>query len=362
MAKYRVMMAGDLHKRMKDITTIQGYCEACRKVQTDIIKVIRKLGVTHFISLGDWFDGGYGSDVSAALTHADIDRLMADRLEGNFYGLIGNHIRIRMDSNPELFLIQPHPVFTTRHPVSRREQIIKTPDRLVLNGTEIIFMHWNADADGAMDYKVPIDPEMKHHIALFHTDMIIPGSLLSGLNMGYDVDDDTTISEALSGVEIAIVGHIHKKIGAHNIVGPTGNSTLMIIPGSLTNVDSGEKNRHESIDIPIIDIDEDGSYTLHYFKQTLHLDMLKFMRKAELDDETKQKLKSLQGKNKDALYDDLQASSFIGDSSEFLTLNRFMLQNGYREEDKDMIRSVMKNPEDIQSLIAINNRREKSDV
>lgn len=362
MAKYRVMIAGDLHKRMKDITTIQGYCDACKKVQTDIIKAIKKLGVTHFISLGDWFDGGYGSDVSAALTHADIDRLMADRLEGNFYGLIGNHIRIRMDSNPELFLIQPHSIFTTRHPVSRREQIIKTPDRLVLNDTEIIFMHWNADAEGAMDYKVPIDAELKHHIALFHTEMIIPGSLLSGLNMGYDIDDDTTISEALNGVDIAIVGHIHKKIGVHNIMGRNGNNTLMIIPGSLTNTDAGEKNRHECIDIPVIDIDEDGSYALHYYKQNLHLDMLKFMRKAELDEETKQKLKSLHGNNKDALYEDLQASSFVGDSAEFLTLNRFMLQNGYREEDKSMVRSVMKNPEDIQSLIALNNKRLEGDI
>lgn len=362
MAKYRIMIAGDLHKRMKDITTIQGYCEACKKVQTDIIKAIKKLEVTHFISLGDWFDGGYGSDVSAALTHADIDRIMSDVLGGNFYGLIGNHIRIRMDSNPELFLIQPHPVFTTRHPVSRKSQIMKTPDRLVFNGTEIIFMHWNADAEGAADYKVPIDPEMKHHIALFHTDTIIPGSLLSGLNMGYDVDDDTTISEALNGVDIAIVGHIHMKIGAHNIIGRNGNNTLMIIPGSLTNVDSGEKNRHDSIDIPVIDIDEDGAYTLHYYKQPMHLEMLRFMRKAELDEETKNKLKSLHGNNKEALYDDLQASSFVGDSAEFLTLNRFMLQNGYTEEDKSMVRSVMKNPEDIQSLIAINNKRLEGDV
>lgn len=362
MAKYRVMIAGDLHKRMKDITTIQGYCDACRKVQIDLIKAISKLEVTHFISLGDWFDGGYGSDVAAALTHADIDRLMADRLDGNFYGLIGNHIRIRMDSNPELFLIQPHKVFTTRHPVSRREQIIRTPDRLVLNSTEIIFMHWNADADGAIDYKVPIDTELKHHIALFHTDMIIPGSLMSGLNMGYDVDDDTTISEALNGVDIAIVGHIHNKIGAHNIVGRNGNNTLMIIPGSLTNVTSSEKNRHDSIDIPIIDINEDESYTLRYYKQSLHTDMLKFMKKAELDEETKKKLKSLNGNNKEALYDDLQASSFVGESADFLTLNRYMIQNGYKEEDKSMVRSVMKNPEDIQSLIALNNKRLEDDV
>ena len=37
---YKVMLAGDLHKRMKDISTIRGYCEACRNVQLDIIKTM----------------------------------------------------------------------------------------------------------------------------------------------------------------------------------------------------------------------------------------------------------------------------------------------------------------------------------
>lgn len=344
------MIAGDLHKRMKDISTIKGYCNACKNVQLDIINFIKQNGVTHFISAGDWFHGGYGSDVAAALCHTDIDRDMAEALNGNFYGVIGNHIRIQMDSNPELFLIQPHPVYRSRHDVNRNEQIIKTPDRIVLNGCEFLLKHWNPVAEGALDYKCELDPECKHHFAIFHTEQIIPAPLLHGLNMGHVISDESNISKALNGVEIAIVGHIHKVIGSHVIRSTNGKDTLMIIPGSLTNTDAGKKARHDYIDIPIITVYENGEYKLEYHRQTLHTDELTFYQKTEEDTG---KLKSLNGNTKDNLYSELQATAFIGDNQQFLTLNRFLESQGYTKSDKTQIRSVIRNPEDIDTLVYI---------
>ena len=344
------MIAGDLHKRMKDISTIKGYCNACKNVQLDIINFIKQNGVTHFISAGDWFHGGYGSDVAAALCHTDIDRDMAEALNGKFYGVIGNHIRIQMDSNPELFLIQPHPVYRSRHDVNRNEQIIKTPDRIVLNGCEFLLKHWNPVAEGALDYKCELDPECKHHFAIFHTEQIIPAPLLHGLNMGHVISDESNISKALNGVEIAIVGHIHKVIGSHVIRSTNGKDTLMIIPGSLTNTDAGKKARHDYIDIPIITIYESGEYKLEYHRQTLHTDELTFYQKTEEDTG---KLKSLNGNTKENLYSELQATAFIGDNQQFLTLNRFLESQGYTKSDKTQIRSVIRNPEDIDTLVYI---------
>ena len=344
------MIAGDLHKRMKDISTIKGYCNACKNVQLDIINFIKQNGVTHFISAGDWFHGGYGSDVAAALCHTDIDRDMAEALNGNFYGVIGNHIRIQMDSNPELFLIQPHPVYRSRHDVNRNEQIIKTPDRIVLNGCEFLLKHWNPVAEGALDYKCELDPECKHHFAIFHTEQIIPAPLLHGLNMGHVISDESNISKALNGVEIAIVGHIHKVIGSHVIRSTNGKDTLMIIPGSLTNTDAGKKARHDYIDIPIITIYESGEYKLEYHRQTLHTDELTFYQKTEEDTG---KLKSLNGNTKENLYSELQATAFIGDNQQILTLNRFLESQGYTKSDKTQIRSVIRNPEDIDTLVYI---------
>ena len=180
---YKVMIAGDLHKRMQDKSTIRGYCKACRQVQEDIMKYIKDNGVTHFISLGDWYDRGYGSDVAAALVDTELDMKMAELLHGNFYGLVGNHIRIDMDSSPETFLMQPHDVYKSRRQTNRTEQIIKTPDRFVLNGVEFILMHWNPLAQTAMDYKTEVDPDCHFHVALYHTEQVIPSHLLTSLNL-----------------------------------------------------------------------------------------------------------------------------------------------------------------------------------
>lgn len=351
---YKIMIGCDLHKRMKDISTIKGYCNACKLTQLDIMKTIKEKEITHFFSAGDWFHGGYGSDVAAALCHTDIDREMSELLNGNFYGVIGNHIRIQMDSNPELFLIQPHPVYKSRHSVNRTEQIIKTPDRVVLNNVEIMLKHWNPMADSVMDYKCEPDPDCKHHIAIFHTEKIIPHQLLSGLNMGHILYDESSVSKALNGVDIAIVGHIHKPIGSHVIRNANGKDTLMIIPGSLTNTDAGSKSRHEYVDLPVITIYEDGEYKLEYHRQYLHLDKVTFYVKTD-DDESK-RLKSLRGNSKENLYEELQSTAFIGDNQQFLTLNRFMESKGYTKADKMLIRSVIRNPADIDTLISIKNQ------
>lgn len=350
--KYRVMIAGDLHKRMKDITTIRGYTKVCNEIQWDIMDFIKKNEVTHFISLSDWFDRGYGSDVAAALAHTDIDRVMHDLLKGNFYGLIGNHIRIRMDSNPELFLIQPHPTYKSRHKVDRDFQIIKTPKELILNGVQFCFMHYNPQAESAFDYKAMINPDCHYHIGLYHTEYIIPSQHLAGLGMQATVNDNSKIGKALEDIELAIVGHVHKPIGQFTINKVDGTTTTMIVPGSLTNTDAGEISRHDSIDIPIVDIEEDGRVSLWFHTLPLRTDELIFLKK-EVSDDARQKLRSLRGNSKEKLYDEMESVTFVGESSGFMSLNAFMKQQGYTTGDKAMIRSVIHDPDNINVLLSI---------
>ncbi len=345
------MIAGDLHKRMKDITTIRGYTNVCRLVQLDLMQAIKDLGVTHFISIGDWFDSGYGSDVAAALSHTDIDREMASILNGNFYGLIGNHIRIRMDSNPELFLIQPHPVYKSRHKVARDYQIMRTPKDLILNGVQFHLMHWIKEAESALSYKALLDKNCHFHIGLYHSEYMVPSTYLHNMGMLSVVNDTSAISSALEGIDIAIVGHIHKPIGSFVVNKLDGTSTTMIVPGSLTNTDAGEIARHSEINIPIIDIDEDGTPALSYYKFNLHTDELLFMKKT-ISEDSREKLKSLRGNNKETLYDELEAASFIGDTR-FISLNSFMREQGYTPGDKNLIRTVINNPDNVDALVDI---------
>lgn len=347
---YRVMIAGDLHKRMKDITTIRGYTEVNIKVQLDLMQAIRDLEVTHFIGLSDWFDRGYGSDVAAALAHTDIDREMYELLHGNLYSLIGNHIRIRMDSNPELFLIQPHDVYKSRHPVNRDYQIFKTPKDLILDGVQFCFMHFNYKAESAYEYKALINPSCHYHIGLYHTEYVIPTHILQGMGMNI-VNDNSKISAALQDIELAIVGHVHKPIGKFIINKTDGTTTTMIVPGSLTNTDAGEGSRHDFIDIPIIDID-DGKVVLSFHHFDLHTKELIFMKKSVTED-SREKLKSLRGNAKEKLYDELEATTFVGEAGGFKTLNAFMREQGYTNGDKALIKSVINNPDNINVLLNI---------
>lgn len=352
MAKYRVLYATDLHKRMKDITTIRGYVKVCSEIETDLINLCKQLNVTHFMSGGDWFDKGYGSDVAAALAHTDSDIELAKAVNGNFYGVIGNHIKLHLDSNPELFLIQPHPTLLSRHKVERKEQIMKTPKSLILNGVQFHFMHWNPMAESAMDYKAMIDPNCHYHIGLYHDELIIPSERMYDVNMQDRVSDNTQISNALAGINLAIVGHIHKPLGSFVINKNDGSTTMMIVPGSLTNTDAGEKSRHSEVNLPLIDIDDGGKVTLQFVKFGLRIDELQFMKKI-IDEDTRVKLKSLRGNTKETLYEEIEQNTFIGETAEFLTLNKFMTQQGYTQGDKKLIKSVMNNPTDIHTLLSI---------
>lgn len=349
---YRVMFGGDLHKKMMDITTIHGYTKANELVQLDLMKAIKEEQINIFVSLGDWFDSGYGSDTAAALAHTDIDREMFNILNGNFYGVIGNHIKIRMDSNPELFLIQPHEYYTSRHKVTRDYQIIRTPKELVLNNVQICFMHWNKDAESAFEYKAMIRPECVYHVGLYHTENIIPAHILTSMNMYTNLSDNSKIGAALEGIDLAIVGHVHKPFGAFNISKVSGHTTKMIVPGSLTNTDAGMASRHEFIDMPILDIYENGSVSLSYHRQSLHTDVVTFSPK-KISDSSRDKLKSLRGNTKETLYEELESTTFVGESSGFQTLGMFMRQNGYTPADKALVRNAIHSPDDIDILIQI---------
>ena len=81
----RIMFAGDLHKRAKDITTTEGYVNCTLAVQRALMQEIQNKDVTKFVSLGDWYDRGYSSDIAASLSDYDIDIKMNELLHGEFY-------------------------------------------------------------------------------------------------------------------------------------------------------------------------------------------------------------------------------------------------------------------------------------
>ena len=347
----RLLFAGDLHKRPKDISTINGYVECNTAVQRSLMDLIVEKGVDYFFSLGDWYDKGYTSDIAASLVDYDLDIKLANLVHGNFYGVIGNHIRLGMDSNPELHLIQPHPVLKSRRRSSRSEQILKTPEFVRINDVQISLMHYKMEAESVAAYKPKREPWAKYHIALFHTDMIIPMKQLVNTNYGFTASSGQAIGDALEGVDLAIVGHVHNTLGMFNVGTPSGQ-VPMIVPGSLTNVDSGEKGRHSMVALPFITVSADSEVKIQFINFDIKTNMVTFKKKNV--DESREKLKSLRGKSVEDIHETEDVVAVLGNKDEaLLSLNAFMQVKNYTRADKALVRSVLKDPKDLKSLVQV---------
>ena len=348
---YRIMFAGDLHKRSKDITTIEGYVKCNTAVQLDLMRIISEYKITHFISLGDWYDKGYADDVSASLSDYDLDIQMANQLNGNFYGVIGNHIRLNMDSNPELHLIQPHDRYTSRRGTTRTEQIIKTPNILRISDVQISLIHHDIENDNLQNYKAVRQPWAKYHIACYHTEKVVPSAKLADTQYYMCNNSNSAIARCVSEVDLAIVGHIHDAIGRFQINTESGVTT-MVVPGSLTNVNSSERGRHSVIRIPVVTIEDDGRVTVGAIPFDLKLNMVTFMQKNV--EASAQKLRTLRGKPAEHLAETVNAvTSFsVGDQA-LTSLNAFFTREQYTERDKKMVKSVIAKPDDLVGLMRI---------
>jgi hypothetical protein len=337
-----------LHKRPKDISTIKGYVKCCDKVQDSLIDTIREENFTHFISLGDWYDKGYVDDVSSALADTSREEYINKILGGNFFGVIGNHIRLRLDSNPELMLIQPHHTIKSRKQVKRDEAIIKTPNHILLGNVQISLVHHMLHSESIEEYSIHRLPGVKYHVACLHDPRFVPNSKLALTQHPPTQTLDSQIARVLSNVDLAICGDIHMPLGMFD-VSPT---TKMIVPGSLTNTNAGLKGRHSSINMPILVVDDETDVVeFRFLPFDLHLNMLTFDEKGE--QKVADKLKTIRGNNLEKLYGDKPIEGIMSSGISSLSFGAFLKEQQYTENDKNLIRATMKDPSNILELIKI---------
>lgn len=348
----RILFAGDLHKKAVDPNNISGYVQCNIAVQRELIDIIVNRKVNVFIELGDWYDRGYVSEVPSALADTELDRKMSNILHGEFYGLIGNHLKLRMDSNPELFLIQPHPVLKTTRLVSRDSQIIKTPKKLKYGTVQISFMHCG-DGKGILSDFIPKrDEDTTYHIVLFHTPYIVPNQQLQMAGLNANVYTMSDIAENLNGVDLAICGDIHKPIGTFT-VSHTYGATQMIIPGSLTNTDAGLNNRHSSIKLPLITINDDSTVKLEFLNFDLKTNLVEFKLEQKKEKERDNRLDGIRAGRKKIVYSSGDNLIELDTSPSVYTLLNMTRRLGYSDIDKQMILSILHTPLDIGALVNI---------
>lgn len=348
----KILLAGDLHKKPVDPNNIAGYVNCNVAVQNALMSIISDYKVDTFISLGDWYDRGYTSDVPASLADTELDREMTEFLRGEFYGVIGNHIRLKMDSNPELFLIQPHPVFKTRRYVPRNKQIIKTPNKLKFGTVQISFMHCGLGRGELSDFIPLRDDDTTFHIALFHTPHIIPNQQLQQAGLNANVYTMSEIAESLKGVDLAICGDIHKPIGMFT-VSHTYGRTQMIVPGSLTNTDAGALNRHSEVKLPLLTINDDSTVRIEFVTFDLKTNLLEFKLEQRKQKDRDSKLDGIRAGRKKITYSTGDNLIELDASPSAYTLFGLTKRLGYSDRDKQMIVSILHTPLDIGALVDI---------
>lgn len=348
----KIVFAGDLHKKIIDPTTIEGYRRCNTQVQRNLMNLILDEKATHFIHLGDWYDRGFHTDNATAIPEYDMDIEMYHMLRGNFYGLIGNHIKLGLDTNPELFLIQPHTKYTPRTRIWRDYQIIKTPDKLKFGTVQISFMHFSGERKSLLGYKPERDTDTTYHIALYHTPWIVPNQQLLGAGLTPNTYTTESIGECLAGVDLAICGDIHDPIGRFVVHHQTGD-TIMVVPGSLTNTTSSIDHRHSTIYIPIVTINDDCTVSISFKSFDLLINMLTF-KDIEAKKKEKEKLDGIKAKRKgDQIQEGEVRSVFDYSAPDAYSLHNLIIRKGYTAAEVAMIKSILNNPVDIDNLVKL---------
>lgn len=272
--KARILFVSDLHKRDCDFTTIQGYTNAVDAVQRDLLLFIKKAGITHLISLGDWYDKGYRS-INRHSNDRNLDEEFSRAVNGNFYICLGNHFFLERDNNPEMYLIQPHNLYRPTNAIYAQHQIIRAPDHIQIGGVRISLFHYSKKNKS---YHVDLDPSVTYHIGVYHDEVVVPSYVQkdAGLIGG---KPSTNLDFLLNNVNLAIVGHLHKPIGAVKI--QAGARTVpMIIPGSLANT-ANSSTFHETVNLPVIEIGDDDNVSCMLYTFSLHTDLLRLYKRKE---------------------------------------------------------------------------------
>lgn len=272
----KILVATDLHKHYKDFTSIKGSVKAVTLVQADLINYIRNNGITHFISTGDWYDRGYRS-IGRCKSDDNIDRAISDSVKGNAYITLGNHLLIEKEDNPELYMIQPNSRYKPFEEVIAFQPIFQAVDSIMIGKVQISFFHFNKENK---EYIYPRNPEAQYHLAVYHDDCVVPTNIRD--RAGYFGHTSISYLDRIySNVDLAIIGHIHTKIGMETLTLNSGKVVPLIIPGSLCVTQNKEVLKHKSVQLPIIVIDDNSVVRIDFAEFSTHMECMQFYGKSD---------------------------------------------------------------------------------
>lgn len=271
----RILCLSDLHKRDSDSSSIKGQLDAQRQIQKDIIEFNKANNVTHNIIMGDWYHRGFHK-IGSAFSALEEDRKLSNSVNGNVYMCIGNHFYLERDDNPEMYAIQPNPYIKPALDIEMPEQpIFNVVPYLRIGNVQISFFHFSKVNK---DYVRKREEGVKTHIGIYHDDVCVPSWIREANGYTHGASSSEYLNRIYEDIDIAIHGHIHAAIGITKFTLNSGRTVPLIVPGSLGITANKETEKHTCVQLPVIDIREDGSFEINLAKFSTHMDMLKFYK------------------------------------------------------------------------------------
>ncbi len=274
----RVLIITDVHLRDVDFKTLKGYKSAVESLFMDtFIPLIDEKNITDVIYAGDLVDKGYRV-LGAAFAHEQMIRRVKEHISNHYALVLGNHFFIEMLSNPELYWIQPHPIYKPIEKVYNTKPLLETPDKIIINKTQISLFHYNKTNK---NYTRKREAGINYHIGIYHDDVCVPISVRKSLGITA-VSSSTNIFD---NIDLAIHGHIHTPQPVTYV-----NNVPQIIPGSCSLTSSDEREYHTKVLLPIIEIGEETA-TLSYAPISIGVHKYRLMKKkAEPNKQIRQQL------------------------------------------------------------------------
>ena len=323
----KVLFLTDLHKRDVDFSSIEGYTKAVTQVQMDLLEFIKNNGITHVVSGGDWYDRGY-KNTGPTLSDNELDRRFSESVNGEFYITIGNHFNLERDNNPESYVIQPcekYPLI--RSVITPERPIFKCVDELIIGDIQISFMHFNKMNKTYVNTR---KPGIKMHIGVYHDDCVVPSDIRE--QSGYFGKTSSKYLDMIyDNIDIAIINHIHVACGRRILKLSNGRSVPLLIPGSLGITQNKEIEKHKLVELPILEIADDGAVGISFHKQLTHLDMLKFYKKKETTNMASNLVNNL----------NLESVSKMTSLPKSRTLKDYLVGRGYNSSYLDVVKKAV---------------------
>lgn len=279
----KLLIITDTHLRDVDFRTIRGFKSTVESFFMDtLMTTIRTEGITDIMFMGDITDKGYRS-VGTSLSHSSILERIKDETKGGMFGtLLGNHFFIEMQNNPELYWIQPHPVYKPTEQIYRTRPILETPDVFVIGNTQFSCFHFHPTDKRYVKDRLP---GIKTHIGLYHDEVTLPNSVA-----GYKATQDD-LDYYYGNIDIAVHGHIHVPHGTV-LANVGGRKVPLIVPGSCALTSSDERERHNTVSLPIFTLTQ-NSCDLSFTTLNIGAHNYRIIKKSEPDKVLKKRITAI---------------------------------------------------------------------